>query len=41
MDKPGTIGILREEKNKWERRVALTPTEVEVLIREHGFRVLV
>ena len=35
------IGILRECKNKWERRCSLTPTEVKVLVGQHGFRVLV
>jgi len=36
----GTIGILRECKNKWERRVSLTPKEVRVLVNA-GVRVLV
>jgi alpha-aminoadipic semialdehyde synthase len=35
-----TIGIVREEKNKWERRVALTPKEVKSLV-EDGFRVII
>tara|TARA_B110000285_G_C15087598_1_gene597100 strand:- start:1525 stop:1716 length:192 start_codon:yes stop_codon:yes gene_type:complete len=35
-----TIAILRECKNKWERRCSLTPTEVEKLVAE-GIRVLV
>ena len=35
-----TIAILRECKNKWERRCSLTPTEVEKLVNE-GIRVLV
>ena len=26
-----TLGILREEKNEWERRVPLTPYHVEEL----------
>ena len=36
----GTIGILRECKNKWERRVSLTPKEVRVLVAAN-IRVLV
>jgi alpha-aminoadipic semialdehyde synthase len=36
----GTIGILREEKNKWERRCSITPTEVIQLVAK-GIRVLV
>jgi len=35
-----TIGILRECKNKWERRCALTPKEVKKLV-EMGIRVIV
>jgi alpha-aminoadipic semialdehyde synthase len=35
-----TIGILRENKNKWERRVAITPNEVEKIVAL-GIRVLV
>jgi len=34
------IGIRREDKNRWERRVALTPEHVAELTR-HGLRVLV
>ncbi len=30
------IGLRREDKNKWERRVPLTPAHVEQLRREHG-----
>jgi len=37
---PGTIAILRENKNKWERRCALTPKEVKELVAI-GIRVLV
>ena len=36
----GTIGIVREEKNKWERRVPITPKEVKVLV-EQGIKVVV
>ncbi|KAJ1770169.1 hypothetical protein IW140_004894 [Coemansia sp. RSA 1813] len=35
------IGIRREDKNRWERRVALTPSHVRKLIKETGARVLV
>ncbi|KAJ2773295.1 hypothetical protein IWQ57_001365 [Coemansia nantahalensis] len=38
---PLVIGIRREDKNRWERRVALTPEHVERLIKETGARVLV
>ncbi len=31
-----TIGIRREEKNRWERRAPLTPEDVGRLIRAHG-----
>lgn len=34
-----TLGIRRENKNKWERRVAITPSDVEKLIKE-GIRVI-
>ena len=40
MEGNNCIGILKEEKTKWERRVALTPVEVEKLVKE-GFRVIV
>ncbi|KAJ2609943.1 hypothetical protein H4S08_003829, partial [Coemansia sp. RSA 1365] len=39
--KPLVIGIRREDKNRWERRVALTPAHVRRLIKETGARVLV
>ncbi len=35
------IGIRREDKNKWERRVPITPAHVEKLVREHDLRFLV
>ncbi|HEX6853427.1 MAG TPA: bifunctional lysine ketoglutarate reductase /saccharopine dehydrogenase family protein [Candidatus Polarisedimenticolaceae bacterium] len=35
------IGIRREDKNRWERRVPLTPDHVAVLRREHGVEVRV
>ena len=36
----GTIAILRECKNKWERRCSLTPLEVSQIVAA-GIRVLV
>ncbi|ORY05235.1 hypothetical protein K493DRAFT_42596 [Basidiobolus meristosporus CBS 931.73] len=36
-----TLGIRSEDKNRWERRVALTPQHVESLIKETGAKVLV
>jgi alpha-aminoadipic semialdehyde synthase len=39
-DKTHIVGIVREEKNKWERRVALTPVEVKQLV-ENGIKVIV
>lgn len=35
------IGIRREDKNEWERRVPLTPLHVEELVREHGLSIAV
>jgi len=35
-----TIAILREEKNKWERRCPITPNEVTKLVAQ-GIKVLV
>lgn len=35
-----TIGVVREEKNKWERRAAITPKEAKYLV-EKGIKVLV
>ena len=29
------IGIRREDKNKWERRVPLTPVHVSTLVEQH------
>ena len=37
----GIVGILRESKNKWERRSPLSPADVRVLIADYGLRVLV
>jgi len=35
------IGLRREDKNKWERRVPLTPAHVEQLRHEHGLEFVV
>ncbi len=35
------IGIRREDKNEWERRVAITPDDVKELIEKHGIKVIV
>lgn len=35
------LGIRREDKNRWERRVPLTPLHVEELVREQGRTVVV
>jgi len=32
------IGIRREDKNEWERRVPLVPGHVKKLVKEHGLR---
>jgi len=34
-----TIGIRREDKNKWERRVPLIPEHVKELIKSHSIDV--
>ncbi len=39
--KPGSIGIRREDKNDWERRVPVTPEQVSRLVEEEGVRVAV
>ena len=35
------LGIRREDKNRWERRVPLTPAHVRQLVHEHGVEVIV
>ncbi len=35
------IGIRREDKNRWERRVPLVPQDVKELITEHNIRTLI
>lgn len=37
----GLIGIRREDKNRWERRVPLTPDHVAELVRGHQLRCVV
>ena len=34
------IGIRREDKNEWEKRVPLVPEDVATLIHDHGFDVI-
>ncbi len=40
MERQRVVGILREQKNKWERRVSITPKEAEQLVKE-GLKVVV
>ncbi|MBN1297914.1 hypothetical protein JXA80_14145 [bacterium] len=35
------VGIRREDKNRWEKRVPVVPKDVETLVRKHGIRVIV
>ncbi|KAJ3217080.1 hypothetical protein HDU67_008549 [Dinochytrium kinnereticum] len=39
--KPLSLGIRREDKNRWERRVPLVPDHVERLVKELGVKVIV
>jgi alpha-aminoadipic semialdehyde synthase len=41
MENKKCIGIVRECKNKWERRCSLTPTEVRKLVNEENIKVIV
>lgn len=36
-----TIGIRREDKNRWERRVPIVPSDMETLNTEHGIHFVV
>ena len=36
-----TIGIRREDKNEWERRAPLIPSDIAYLRKEHGLRFVV
>ncbi|MEM9554598.1 MAG: bifunctional lysine ketoglutarate reductase /saccharopine dehydrogenase family protein [Acidobacteriota bacterium] len=36
-----TLGIRREDKSRWERRVPIVPADVESLHRDHGLDVIV
>ncbi|KAI9014374.1 Saccharopine dehydrogenase-domain-containing protein [Phycomyces nitens] len=38
---PRSVGLRREDKSRWERRAALTPTTVEQLIKDTGSRIYV
>ena len=38
--KPGVLGVRREDKNKWERRVPVTPQNVSDLVKK-GIHVIV
>ena len=38
---PSTIGIVRETKNKWERRVPLTPDDLKKLLSENSFKTII
>jgi alanine dehydrogenase len=40
MESSKSVGIRNEDKNKWERRCAITPKEVAYLVSE-GIRVYV
>jgi len=37
----GRIGIRREDKNRWERRVPLTPSVLRQLREEHGIESII
>ena len=39
--KPNIIGIRREDKNIWERRVPLIPSHARELIQDHGVRLII
>jgi len=36
-----TIGIVRETKNQWERRVPLTPDDLQYLLSEYSFKTII
>ena len=38
---PKKIGIMREKKNQWERRVPLIPVDVKSLIENHGTEIII
>jgi alpha-aminoadipic semialdehyde synthase len=38
--RPGVLGVRREDKNKWERRVPITPDNVRELVKK-GITVIV
>ena len=35
------VGVRREDKNKWERRVPLTPSDLHAISRDHGLDIFV
>ena len=35
------IGIRREDKSEWERRVPLVPADVQTLRRDHGLEFVI
>mgnify|MGYP000986554059 FL=1 len=39
--KPGQIGVRREDKNKWEKRVPIVPDDVRTLVRDHHLDVVI
>jgi len=41
MQQQPCIAIIKECKNKWERRCSLTPVEVKKLVSEFGIKVIV
>ncbi|KAJ3328333.1 hypothetical protein HDU76_010155, partial [Blyttiomyces sp. JEL0837] len=41
LEKTLSLGIRREDKNRWERRVPLVPDHVERLVKELGVKVIV
>ena len=36
-----TLGIVRETKNEWERRVPLTPTDLKKLMADYSFKTII
>lgn len=40
-DQPATIGIRREDKSRWERRVPLVPQDLQALGRQNGVQFVV
>jgi alpha-aminoadipic semialdehyde synthase len=38
---PNTLGIVRETKNEWERRVPLSPDDLKKLLSDHSFTTII